>query len=476
MKYTPRPLQTTIENYVLAHPRCAIWSFMGSGKTSAILSVLEKLHFLGEITDPVLVIAPLRVAKSTWPEEVAKFDQFRDIVCLPILGHASQREEVLRRFLPREGRKERRLQVFTINYENIGWLVDKLGGNWPFRTIVADESTKLKGYRKTQGTSRARALAQIAWPTKQRPTHLVDRFIELTGTPSPNGLQDLWGQLWFVDGGRRLGSSYSAFEGRWFTKGYDGFSTKPLPHAQKEMDFLLKDCCLSLKAEDYFDLEKPIVNPIYVDLPSKARTQYRELEKQMYTQIENTLGEKHEIEAFSAATMTLKCLQMASGAMYVGGDNKEWVETHDIKIEALKDVVEEAAGMPVLVAYHFRSTLARLMRAFPRGRHLDKDPQTITDWNAGRIPVLFAHPASAGHGINLQYGGNTLVFFDHWWDLEQFQQIGERIGPVRQLQAGLHRPVFIHHLIARGTLDETVMLRRESKRTVQDLLLAAVKA
>lgn len=189
----------------------------------------------------------------------------------------------------------------------------------------------------------------------------------------------------------------------------------------------------------------------------------------MFTQIAS-----QDIEAFNAASKTMKCLQLASGAIYTD-DKGNWTEVHDAKIQALESVINEAAGMPVLVAYHFKSDLARLLKAFPKGRHLDAAPQTISDWNTGKIPVLFAHPASAGHGLNLQDGGNILVFFSHWWDLEQYQQIVERIGPTRQVQAGHNRPVFIYNIVAVGTTDELVIERRDSKRAVQDILLDAMK-
>lgn len=185
------------------------------------------------------------------------------------------------------------------------------------------------------------------------------------------------------------------------------------------------------------------------------------------------------IEAMNAASKTMKCLQLANGTVYKqeddGRDTAPWHEVHDLKLQALEEIVEEAAGMPVLVAYHFKSDLARLQRAFPRGRQLDHNPQTIRDWNAGKIPVMFAHPASAGHGLNLQDGGNILAIFGHWWNLEEYMQIVERIGPVRQLQAGHRRPVFIYPIIARDTIDEDVVERRETKRAVQDILLDAMK-
>jgi len=206
-----------------------------------------------------------------------------------------------------------------------------------------------------------------------------------------------------------------------------------------------------------------------VDLPPKARKHYKEMEDAMYTELEGI-----ELEAFNAAAKTVKCLQLAAGAAYTD-DTGKWKETHKVKLEALESIIEEAAGMPVLVAYNFKSDLARLLKAFPQGRHLDKNPATIVDWNAGRIPVLFAHPASAGHGLNLQDGGNILVFFSPNWNLEEHLQIIERIGPTRQLQAGYDRPVFIHRIIARNTVDELVLERLTTKRRVQDVLLDSMK-
>lgn len=341
-------------------------------------------------------------------------------------------------------------------------MVEHYGDRWPFRTVVADESTRLKGFRTRQGTQRARALASVAH------TH-SERFIELTGTPSPNGLADLWGQLWFVDKGARLGRSFSAFAQRWFRPGFNGFGLEPLPHARAEIEERLRDVCLSLDARDWFDLSEPIVNTIRVDLPAKARRMYREMEREMFLAI----GE-HEIEAFDAASRTIKCLQLANGAIYTD-EHGAFEEVHDAKLSALESVINEAAGAPVLVAYHFKADLARLRRAFPQGRVLDRDPQTIRDWNAGRVPVLFAHPASAGHGLNLQDGGNILAFFGLSWNLEERLQIIERIGPTRQAQAGHDRPVFIHNIVAADTVDEIVLERVTSKREVIDLLLEAMK-
>jgi SNF2 family DNA or RNA helicase len=275
--------------------------------------------------------------------------------------------------------------------------------------------------------------------------------------------------MWFVDGGARLGRTYSAFRERWFKQGYDGYSVTALPHAQEEIQNALRDVCLTISAEDWFDLEQPIVTNVYVDLPIKARQLYTDMEKQMFMELADIA-----VEVFGAAAKTVKCLQIANGAAYVD-DKQNWKEIHDEKIQALEDIVEEAAGMPVLVAYNFKSDLARLLAAFPKAKHLDNNPDTIRAWNMGETPILLAHPASAGHGLNLQDGGNILVFFAHNWNLEERLQIIERIGPVRQMQAGHNRSMFIYNIIARDTVDEMVMARVESKREVQDILLEAMK-
>jgi SNF2 family DNA or RNA helicase len=282
------------------------------------------------------------------------------------------------------------------------------------------------------------------------------------------------GQNWFIDGGNRLGRTFTAFKERWFQRSFDGYGVSPLEHSQEEIEDKLRDVCLSLNAADYFDLDKPIETPIYIDLPPKARKMYNDMENTMYAELDE-IG-LDTIEAVNAAARTMKCLQLANGAAYVGEDNKQWKEIHDQKLKALEDVIEEAAGMPVLVAYHFKSDLARLTKHFKKGRVLDSDPKTIKEWNAGKIPILFAHPQSAGHGLNLQDGGNIIAFFSINWNLEHHEQIIERIGTVRQKQAGYDRPVFIYYIMARNTVEDLVHARLKSKAAVQQLLMQAMKA
>ena len=319
--------------------------------------------------------------------------------------------------------------------------------------------TRLKSFRLRQGGSRARALGQVAH------TH-VTRFIGLTGTPAPNGVKDLWGQVWFLDKGERLGRTFSAFSERWFRKGYDGYSLVPYDHTQEEVQERLKDICLTVRG---LPVDEPITTPLYIDLPPAARRAYDEMEEEMYT----VIGAEG-VEAANAAVRTQKCLQLANGALYTD-EYGNWEAVHDAKLEALDSVIEEANGAPVLVAYNFKHDLARLRKRYPKGRVLDADPDTIKRWNRGEIELLFAHPASAGHGLNLADGGNILAFYGVNWNLEEHMQIIERIGPMRQKQAGYDRPVLVYPILARDTVDDLVMDRLTSKKSVQEILLEALK-
>jgi len=450
-----RDYQRAVVAHILERERCNVWAGMGTGKTLSSLTALDGMAAL-EDPFPALVLAPLRVAQSTWPDEVRKWPHLRGLRIAAAVGSPADRERALR------GQ-----DIVTVNYENVPWIVEHMGEDWPFKTVIADEATRLKGFRLRQGGVRAQALGKVAHKR-------VRRWVNLTGTPAPNGLMDLWGQQWFIDSGQRLGRSFHAFQARWFAMRKPHPNAQwgevvPLPHAQREIEDLLSDVTITVKAEDYLDLPPLIENVIRVELPAKARRHYRELEREMFTMLAG-----QEVEAMSAAALSVKCLQLANGAAYVAG-GEAWEEVHDEKLAALQSVVHEAAGAPVLVAYHFRSDLARLQRAFPQGRALDADPATVREWNEGRVPLLFAHPASAGHGLNLQHGGNILVFFGLWWNLEEHEQIIERIGPTRQAQAGFNRPVYVHRIVAAETVDELVLSRLKSKASVQEVLLQAMK-
>jgi SNF2 family DNA or RNA helicase len=467
-----RPYQQIMIDHIVETPKCAAWAFMGAGKSVSTLTAIDRMMLAGMLNKPTLIIAPLRVARDVWPEEVRGWSQLQHLRVVPILGTPSQRLAAL----------QQTADIYTINFENLEWLIGLLWDRWPFDMVVVDEATKLKSLRASvkkhpktgtefvsgQGGQRALALLKVVYQ------HKPSRFVELSGTPAPNGLQDLWGQVYFLDYGQRLGNTYNAFRNRWFIQSFDGFSIEPTTNAQVEIQDRVKDICLSLKSEDWFDLAKPIERNIYVELPPDARKQYRDMERKLLADIS---GEK--IEAFNAGARTMKCLQMAAGACYTGNTTdpgeRKWVEAHKAKLDALDEIVEEAGGQPILVAYNFKADLARLLKRFPQGKQLDQNSATIKAWNAGKIPLLFTHPASAGHGLNLQMGSNILVYFSLDWNFENHAQIAERIGPVRQAQAGLNRNVYIYKIIARNTIDEDVLKVLETKRTIQDVLMESLK-
>lgn len=448
--FTPHEYQKVAIDHLQAHKRCALWMYMGGGKSVSTLTALVNLDTV-EPVFPALVLGPKRVIQSTWPTETLKWQHTEHLRVSVVSGSRKDREAALRQ--PAD--------LYCMAYDNLEWLVQHVGADWPFITVVADEATKLKSFRIRQGSKRAGALGKVAH-TKVR------RFIELTGTPAPNGIKDLWGMQWFIDQGERLGRTFSAFEQRWFYKGYDGYSLVPREHAQAEVQSRLADVCLTVRG---LTVDEPITVPIYVDLPPDVRRAYDQVEKELFAEIEVAGVGALEIEASNAAVRLGKCLQIASGAVFEEG-GKVWNSLHDAKLEALESIVEEANGMPILVSYAYTHEAQRILKRFKSAKLLDDDPGTIKRWNEGKIPMLLAHPQSAGHGLNLQDGGNILVFFGLTFNLEHYMQIIERIGPLRQKQSGYDRPVYLYHILARDTFDLVAMDRLSGKRSVQDALLA----
>lgn len=451
--FVPREGQADITDWIARHKRCGVWAMMGLGKTGSTLFALEALNLVEDVY-PALVLAPLRVANSTWPNETQKFDNFRHLRVSAIAARRNPKTSATA--ADRAARVETPADIYTLPYGNLTWLVEYLGDEWPFRTIVADEVTRLKSFRLQQGGANARALGKRAFRS--------ERFIGLTGTPSPNGVKDLWGQTWFIDKGHRLGKSFSAFSMRWFVTGYDGFSIKPKETAQAEIEGLLADVCRTIEGPP---VDGAIVAPIYVDLPPKARELYRQMEKTAFAEIAE-MG----VEAPNAAVKVNKLLQIASGNIY---HEDGWEPVHDAKLEALESIVEEANGAPVLVQYNYQADLERILKHFRTARHLDADPKTEDRWNRGEIPILVAHGASAGHGLNLQDGGHILARYSYSWNFEEYAQILERIGPLRQKQSGYNRRVYDYPILARGTFDEAVFERHGEKCSVQDMLLSAMR-
>lgn len=459
-KFIPRAYQEAATDFILQNDRCLLAVSMGMGKSVSTLNALDTLKLLGD-DSKVLIVAPLRVARTTWANELQKWEHLCHYTLSPIVGTAKQRKEAL----------YSKADFYTINYENLPWLVEELKGKWPFRTVVFDESTKLKSHRShfrskadgsrylvCTGGARTNAIAKLMW-TK------VKRCILLTGTPAPNGLKDLHGQQFFVDKGKALGESFSAFEDRWYKIGYNGYDKELLPFAEEEIRKAIAPTTFTLRAEDYLDLGEEIFNTIFVDLPPKAQQHYTEMEKKLYTEVKDK-----SIEAFTAAVKSAKCHQIANGAIY-WDDKGNYEEIHDAKIDALQSVVEEAAGMPVIVVYKFKSDLARLQKAFPNGKAFDTKKKTEDDFRAGLIPVLFLHPDSAGHGIDgFQNVTNIMCFFSVDWNGETRSQVIARIGKVRQFQAGLDRPVFIHQIVCRNTVDEDILRRIDEKLSIEEAL------
>lgn len=456
MIFTPRPYQKLAMDFILQHSRCALWMGMGLGKTvSTLMAVRHLQDWWGE--GPALILAPLRVAQSTWPDEVAKWSELAGTRVSVICGSAKERLAAL----------GKPADIYTMNYENLEWLIAELGKRpWPYPIVVADEATRLKGLRSRQGSKRARALAK-ALPR-------VRRFIELTGTPAPNGLEDLWGQIYFLDGGKRLGKSMTAYHESFFRPVRVGATAMavrydPLPGADQEIYRRIDDLVLKINAEEWFDIDEPIFSTVKVNLPPAVRKQYRTLERDFFMELRPGV----EVEAMNAAVKSGKLLQIASGAIYTEGEQYE--ELHKAKLDALRSIVEESGGAPVLVSYAFKHEAERILRAFPKARLLDKDPKTLREWNAGRISMLLAHPASCGHGLSMQDGGNILVFFSASWNLEHHDQIIERIGPTRQRQSGHPRPVYVYYIVAKDSMDETVLERLKTKRGIMDVLLEKKK-
>lgn len=448
--------------HIAEHPRCAVYAAMGSGKTSAVLHALQGIGLLGD--GPALILGPKRVTVGVgdedfgvWAAEAGKWDSFGEEV-IPIRGTQTQRFQAM----------AKRALFYSINYEQLTWLVAYHGRNWPYRTIIADESTRLKGMRLKQGGERTRELSKAAWLPQ------VERFIELTGTPCPNGLKDMWGPFWYLDKGERLGRTFEAFKQRWFQRSWDGYGIEPLNFAQEQIQDRIRDIAITIDPRDYgLKLDAVIETDIVVDLPSRARDIYREMEKRMFVELEHALG-THEIEAVNAAGRTNKCLQIANGFIFHHAEGQgSWAHVHDAKLQALESIAEEANGMPLLVSVQFQPDFKMIKKAFPKALHIDET--TRKEWDAGRVPMMLVHPASAGHGLDLQLGSNILVDYSSGWNLEYDDQVIERIGPMRQYQAGLDRPVYRYRIMAHDTTDYLVKERRATKRSVQDILLDAMK-
>ncbi|WP_069648966.1 SNF2-related protein [Caloranaerobacter ferrireducens] len=447
MKYIPYPYQEYATKWIIDKEKAGLLMEMGLGKTVCTLTAINELLYDYFDVVRVLVIAPLRVAQSTWDEEAAKWDHLKHLKISKVLGTEKERIDAL----------NTKADIYIINRENVKWLVDLYKTNWPFDMVVIDELSSFKSHK----AKRFKALRKV------RP--LIKRIVGLTGTPAPNGLIDLWPQIYLLDGGERLGKTITGFREKYFLPDKRNreiiFSYKPKDGAKEAIYKKLSDICVSMKAKDYLDLPERLDNIITVHLDDKAKGQYRKLEKDLLLPLKDA-----DIVANTAAVLTNKLLQLSNGAVY--DENKDVKEIHDAKLKALEDVIEAASGKPVLVFYSYKHDLKRIKDHLKNKilREL-KSAKDIEDWNKGNIEVLLAHPASAGHGLNLQTGGNIIVWFGLTFSLELYSQANARLH-----RQGQKETVIIHHLIANDTIDEDVMKVLKDKEATQEALLKAVKA
>ncbi|ECJ9957702.1 DEAD/DEAH box helicase [Listeria monocytogenes] len=444
MKYKPHEYQSYATEFILSHPISAVFLEMGLGKSVITLSAIFDLCLDSFLVCKVLVIAPLRVARDTWPAEIKKWDHLKGLSYSVAVGTEKERIDALKK----------QSTLYIINRENVDWLVHKSGIPFHFDMVVIDELSSFKSY----GAKRFKSLLKV------RPS--VKRIVGLTGTPSSNGLMDLWAEFRILDLGQRLGRYISHYRNTYFKPDKRNaqiiFSYKPLPGAEEEIYKQISDITISMKSTDYLKMPEYVSNEVFVTLSDKEWKVYSEFKEEMVA----NLGDE-EIDAVNAAVLSGKLLQMANGAVY-DSENKAHV-IHDKKLDALEDLIEGANGKPVLVAYWYKHDLERIKDRFPvRQIQSSKD---IEDWNNSMIPIAVIHPASAGHGLNLQSGGSALIWFGLTWSLELYQQTNARL-----YRQGQRDTVIVHHIITKNTIDEDVLLALTKKEKTQDALIDAVKA
>lgn len=443
MKFNPHDYQEVAKNWILEHKKCGLFLDMGLGKTVTALTAIEILVNDFIEIGKTLVIAPKRVAEDTWPEESKKWDHLDTLTISPVLGNPKERKAAL----------EKEADVYIVTRDNVIWLVDYLKDDWCFDTLIIDELSSFKNHQ----SKRFKKLKTV--------TPYFKRVIGLTGTPAPNSYMDLWSEIYLLDRGERLGKNITAYRRRFFNAYNRGQYTeyKLRPGAKEEIDELISDICISMKAKDYLKMEDPILIDVKAKMNKKEKKAYKEMEKEAVAEIGDD-----KILAFSAAAVTNKLLQMANGAVY--NDKKEPIILHDRKLDVLEELVEEAQGENMMVFYNFISDYERIMERFPEAVKLETD-KDIKDWNNGKIQMLLAHPASAGHGLNLQYGGSIIVWFGLNWSLELYLQANARLN-----RQGQENTVRIYRILTEGTIDTKVVNVLNGKNIRQEELLKKLKA
>ena len=443
MKFMPHDYQKYAIEYIKSHPITALFLDMGLGKTVTTLTAIRDLMYDAFEVKRVLVVAPLRVARDTWPDELRKWNHLKELTCSVVVGTVAERRRAL----------QQDADIYIVNRENLAWLYEN--SRLDFDMVVLDELSSFKNHQ----SKRFRAMKAM------RPK--VKRIVGLTGTPTGNGLMDLWGEFRILDMGERLGRYISQYRNLYFKpdkrNGMVVYSYKPLPGAEEAIYHQISDITVSMKATDYLEMPELVSVAKEVRLSETEKKRYDELKKSLVLELPGG-----EVTSANAASLTLKLSQMANGAIYT--DDKNVVNIHDRKLETLEDLVESANGKSVLVAYWFKHDKDRI-RERMEAREL-KEPQDFADWNAGKIPVALIHPASAGHGLNLQQGGSILIWFGLTWSLELYQQTNARLW--RQGQAD--KTVIIQHIVAKNTIDERILNVLKHKDGTQAALIEAVKA
>lgn len=449
MKFVPHAYQKYCIHRLLADEALGLFLDMGLGKTVITLTAVNDLKYNRFLISKVLVIAPKKVAEATWSKEAAKWDHLKLLRVVPVLGSVQKRIRALN--TPAD--------IYVINRENVPWLVDYYRNAWPFDMVVVDELSSFKNHQ-------AKRFKALSWVRSH-----IKRIVGLTGTPAPNGLLDLWAQVYLLDQGQRLGKRITHYRERYFEPDRRDrervFTYAPKPGADEVIRNLIGDICISMKAEDYLELPDCLMNVVPVALDTKARTAYRKLERELLLEVDEQV-----IDAGSAAVLTNKLLQVCNGAVYT--ENREVVEIHNCKVEAFMELVEGLNGKPALVFYNFQHDLTRLEKALAktglRVRRLT-GPQDEANWNNRQIDILLAHPASAAYGLNLQEGGNHVIWFGLNWSLELYEQANKRLH-----RQGQTEKVIIHHLVVEDSRDEDVMAALEDKGRTQDKLMESLKA
>lgn len=434
--------QSKTVDFIHKKKKVALYLACGLGKTISSLTAIADLVDSISV-NKVLIIAPLRVANTVWHTEAANWEHTKHLKCLIVTGSEKHRRAQL----------HKTADVYIINRENVEWLVNLYGKRWPFDAVVIDESSSFK----SASSKRFKAL--------RKTIPYTEYCWLLTGTPSPNGLMDIWSQFYLLDAGERLGRTMTAYKNRFFESDFMGYNFTLRNGAADTIHELVSDITISLQAEDYLTLPDRIDSVVNVQMTPKHKKQYAELEKELILD----LDDDSEIVAANAAVLANKLLQFSNGAMYTD-DVGNWSEIHKLKIDALAEIVEDNQGENILVAYNFKTDLERLVKKFPDAVVMDKKGEAIARWNNGEIKMLLIHPSSSAHGVNLQKGGSMFVWLGLTWSLELYQQANARLH-----RQGQEKPVRIVHIVTQGTIDERVLSVLADKDAVQENLLNALK-